>query len=128
MLSPAEMLVCSDPPGLSLEVQLAALLALRNEPSLGVTLIKVWAWRDMRGPDTSWTQRKYVAPNRRSQRPTGDLLLQEVGSFAGRVPWVEPRELSPGKAAGTQQVLSTCLLHERAQPPCTSGPVSASCD
>ena len=42
VLSPAEMLVCSDPPGLSLEVQLAALLALRNEPSLGVTLIKVW--------------------------------------------------------------------------------------
>ena len=82
----------------------------------------------MRGPDTSQDTKEGCGPSGRSQRPTGDLMLQQVGSFAGRAPQAEWRELSPGKAAGTQQVLNKCLLHERAQPTCTSGPVSASHD
>lgn len=83
----------------------------------------------MRDPDTSQDSKEVCGPNGRSQRPADDLLLQEVGSFAGRDPPGQNGESSllEKQQAHSKYSISVCCMKEH-KPTCTSGPISASCD
>lgn len=76
----------------------------------------------MRDPDTSQDSEEVCGPNGRSQRPADDLLLQEVGSFAGRDPQGRmERALLEKQQAHSRYSISVCCMKEHS-PPALLGP------